>query len=133
MSEASRTGSAAEGVATMDREHALELGIVRALQKALRDGDLVAAGELIERLDAVTEAHFLAEQLLMRQHAYPAYEAHQQEHDRLIGELRELRARIDAGSLAAPAVEAEALERWLVAHMASEDHALAGFLESSAR
>lgn len=130
MSEAEREGSAAEGVATMDREHALELEVVRALQGALRAGEVAAARELVERLDALTEAHFLAEQLLMRQHAYPAYEAHQQEHDRLIGELRELRARLEAGSIADPAAEVEALERWLVAHMASEDHALAGFLES---
>jgi len=116
------------GLATMDHEHALELEIVRELQAALRRGELEAARELVERLEDFTNAHFLAEQLLMRLHAYPGYAAHEGEHDRLIDELRQLRARIDGGAVADPGDEVERLEQWLKAHMASADHALADYL-----
>ena len=85
------------GVGEIDREHALELRVVREIQAALLAGDRQRAKSLLERLEAFTEAHFLTEQLLMRQHAYPGYEAHQQEHDRLIGELRDLRRALEAG------------------------------------
>ena len=122
------TDHAASGVADMDREHALELQIVRELQAALRAADHATAAELVARLEDFTNAHFLAEQLLMRLHAYPGYAAHQAEHDRLIAELRDLAARIAKGLTGEPADEVERLEKWLLAHMASEDHVLADYL-----
>lgn len=123
---------AQEGVATMEREHALEIRMVRELQSALAAGDRAAADALFQRLEEFTEAHFLAEQLLMRLHAYPAYAAHQEEHDRLIGELRALRRSVDAADALDPVGAVARLERWLYAHMQSEDLALADFLQQDA-
>jgi len=125
--------NADDGVATMDREHALEIQIVRELQAALAAGDAAAAAALFDRLEEFTNAHFLAEQLLMRLHAYPAYEGHQQEHDRLIAELRDLRRALDGDEPAAPAAAVARLERWLYAHMQSADSALADFLQRPAQ
>jgi hemerythrin len=119
------------GVETMDREHALELQMVRELQGALRAADHGTAATIVERLEDFTNAHFLAEQLLMRLHAYPGYEAHRQEHDRLIADLHALRQRIEEGSLASPAEEAERLEQWLQTHMSTTDQALASYLGTS--
>ena len=68
---------AQSGVAEMDQEHALELQIVRSIQAALADSDHDKVSELLQQLEDFTNAHFLAEQLLMRLHAYPGYEAHQ--------------------------------------------------------
>jgi hemerythrin len=121
--------NADDGVATMEREHALEIQMVRELQAAIAAGDLAAAGALFDRLEEFTNAHFLAEQLLMRLHAYPAYEAHQQEHDRLIGELRDLRRALESDEPGEPATAVARLERWLYAHMQSADSALADFLQ----
>lgn len=116
------------GIAEIDGEHALELRVVRELQAALLAGERALAAELLERLADFTNAHFLTEQLLMRLHAYPGYEAHQQEHDRLIGELGELRTALaDASPLDARG-EADKLERWLLAHMATSDQALGDYL-----
>lgn len=116
------------GVGEIDREHALELRVVREIQAALLAGDRDRSRALLERLEAFTEAHFLTEQLLMRQHAYPGYEAHEQEHDRLIGELQELaRGLASAAPLDGPR-EVERLERWLLAHMASADRTLGEFI-----
>jgi len=120
--------NARQGIETMEREHALETRMVRELQGALAAGDRAAADTLFDRLEELTEAHFLAEQLLMRLHAYPAYAAHQEEHDRLIAELRDLRGSLDSAEPADPVGAVARLERWLHAHMQSEDAALADFL-----
>lgn len=118
------------GVDEMDREHALELQIVRSIQRALASGKKEELPQLLEKLEDFTNAHFLAEQLLMRLHAYPGFEAHQQEHDELMEELRELGRQLMADDTTDPARQAEKLEQWLVLHIQTEDQALAEFLKS---
>ena len=117
------------GVDEMDREHALELQIVRSIQKALAGGDRSQVPELLQQLEDFTNAHFLGEQLLMRMHAYPGYQAHQDEHDHLMSELAELARSIETGDPADSAQQAEKLERWLVTHIQSEDQTLAVYLK----
>lgn len=117
------------GINEMDREHALELQIVRAIQAALADGDGLRVDALLQELEDFTNAHFLAEQLLMRLHAYPAYEAHQQEHDELMDELAQMSQGIREGTATDPARAAADLERWLLTHIQSEDQALAEYLK----
>ena len=124
-------GDAQGGVLTMEREHALEIRMVRELQAALAAGDREAAGALFNRLEDFSNAHFLAEQLLMRLHAYPAFAVHEEEHDRLIAELRDLRRTLEAPEPADPVGAVARLERWLYAHMESEDKALSDFLAQS--
>ena len=117
------------GVTEMDREHALELQIVRAIQTALADSDRARVDALLQEIEDFTNAHFLAEQLLMRMHAYPGYEAHQLEHDQLMHDLAELSRSIREDSSPDPARATEDLERWLLTHIQSEDQALAEFLK----
>lgn len=124
-------GEAEAGIGAMEREHALEIRMVRELQAALAAGDRPAARALFERLEDFSNAHFLAEQLLMRLHAYPAFAVHEEEHDRLIAELRDLRRTLDAVEPADPVGAVARLERWLYAHMESEDKALSDFLAES--
>ena len=102
------------GVEEIDREHAMELQIVRSIQAALTEGDNSHVGE----------------QLLMRFHAYPGYEAHQEEHDHLMADLKELSERLLTQETTDSVREAENLERWLITHIQSEDQALAEYLKS---
>lgn len=124
--------NAAAGIGTMDHEHALELQMVRALQAALTEDDRARIVVLMDQLETFANAHFLAEQHLMRLHAYPGFASHLVEHDRLIAELRELSTRI----LAEPAADAQAaiesLELWMLTHIHTEDEALAEFLRKPA-
>lgn len=117
------------GIAEMDQEHALELQIVRSIQTALANSDRDTVTKLLQQLEDFTNAHFLAEQLLMRLHAYPGYEAHQEEHDHLMNELTELSQSIRDGVSEDPAQDAENLERWLMTHMQSSDQTLAEYLK----
>jgi len=118
-----------QSIAEMEREHALEIRMVSDLQAALAAGDRATAEALFGQLEDFTNAHFLAEQLVMRLHAYPALAAHQEEHDRLVAELRDLRRSLEASAPADPLGAVARLERWLYAHMESEDRALVDFLQ----
>ena len=111
------------GSTRMDHEHALELQMVRALQAALTARRSPPDVVLMDQLEIFANAHFLAEQHLMSLHAYPGFESHQLEHDRLIAELRELSAVSSAIPMPTP-TEVETLERWMLTHIHTEDEAL---------
>ena len=114
----------------MDEEHAVQLGLLRELVRNLDAGDGAAAAEVLERLDHFTNAHFLAEELLMRLHAYPEYEAHSSEPERFVEELKALRDRRSGGGAEALRDDADAFSRRLLAHIATADHALGVFQRS---
>ena len=120
--------NAASGIDTMDHEHALELQMVRALQEALADEDRAKVVVLMDQLKTFANAHFLAEQHLLRLHAYPGFASHLIEHDRLIAELRELSTKVLGDPAADAKTAIESLEMWMLAHIHTEDEALAEFL-----
>jgi hemerythrin len=114
----------------LDAEHRVQIGLVTALRQALEnDEDAAAIAELLDRLVSYTDAHFMAEQLLMRQYAYPFYEAHELEHDRLVEQVHELQRRYQSGELALTMQVARSLEEWLFAHTKGTDHALEEYLK----
>jgi len=117
------------GVAGMDFEHGLQVGLIEAFQAAVGSGHgAEEASRILERLLDFTNAHFLAEQLMMRLHNYPGYEGHVQEHDRLVETLQRLQRSVADGSLAASAQTAGRLRDWLVTHVQAQDQAFAAFL-----
>ena len=116
----------------MDEEHALQLRLLRELMQNLESGDRPASLELFERLDQFTNAHFLAEELLMRLHAYPQFEAHAAEHGQFVEQLTALHARLSSDGTGAVQDDADAFSRRLLAHIATADHALGEFHRSGA-
>ena len=121
-----------QGVDGMDKEHAVEMQMVRALQTAIRASDHEVVGELFEQLQSFTAAHFMSEQLLMRLHAYPGYQAHQQEHDDLMDRLGAIRQSLESGELTDADEAVAKLEEWLHTHIQTEDEALANYLKQPA-
>ena len=114
----------------MDEEHALQLQLLRELMQNLESGDGPAALEVFDRLDGFTNAHFLAEELLMRLHSYPHFEAHRAEHAQFVEELKALHERLGGGEPGAVRDDADAFARRLLAHIATADHALGAFQRS---
>ena len=115
-------------------EHRVLVELLRALQKALgrAETDRSACSSLLKQLLDYSEAHFLSEQLLMRFHGYPAYEEHVLEHDRLIGDLRDLSVAWTEGGGDAAGNLLERVEEWLLTHMSTADMALEGYLAQHA-
>ena len=113
----------------MEAEHEVQLHLVRALREGLEKGeDRVSTSTLLRQLLDYSDAHFLSEQLLMRLYAYPAYEDHVGEHDRLVGELRSLAEAWERGEGASAAGLLARVEEWLSTHMATTDTALEAYL-----
>ena len=117
------------GASDMEAEHKLLHDLLHALQSALTENSDDEVTELLGRFEDVANLHFMEEQLLMRLHAYPGYEAHLQEHDHLIAELGELSRRITAREFTDAATAAKSLEDWLMTHMNTTDAALETYLE----
>lgn len=72
----------------IDHEHQVQTSLIKSLAAVVDKGDDPA--ELTAALTDYSRAHFLSEELLMRLHAYPDYEGHCQDHERLIEALEEL-------------------------------------------
>ena len=121
------------GIPEIDAEHALQVQLIRGIKNALRAGTRISAIELMTQLDDFTNAHFIAEQLLMRLNGYPAYRDHEEAHDRLIDELRRLRHSVATSETDHSIATTSSIERWLVDHIQTADRALATFLREKAR
>jgi len=121
------------GIAEMDREHAGQISQLNDLKAAVRGGapdSLVYA--LLDELVEHTNLHFLSEQLAMKLHAYEAYESHFLEHERLLGEVQNLKRSLAAGTATDKHSLIEALRSWLLVHIQTADKTLAEYLSTRA-
>ncbi|NJN46802.1 MAG: hemerythrin family protein [Candidatus Competibacteraceae bacterium] len=115
--------------AALDAEHQVQTGLVMALRQAVEEHRPTSeVDDILDRLTSYTDAHFMAEQLLMRLKAYPYYEAHQLEHDRLMGKVREMEQRYRAGEVQLTLDTADSLKNLLLNHTQGADKALSEHL-----
>ncbi len=121
------------GIASMDREHAGQLGLLNDLKAAVRSGaDDSVVYALLNELVEHTNLHFLSEQLAMRLHAYEAYESHFLEHERLLVEVQNLKRSLATGTATDRHGLIEALRSWLLVHIQTADKTLAEYLSTRA-
>lgn len=125
------TAEIGEARARMESEHRAELELLDALAAAVTAReDEARVRDLLRQLIEHTNLHFLSEQLLMRLTSYPGLEAHEQEHDALLAQARQLQAHVEAGDIEPTTRFIAAMRTWLTAHMAQKDEALSRFLAS---
>lgn len=123
------TGLPQLGAPEIDGEHALQDRLVAEFADATRSGaGADRCAEIVEHLLACTEAHFLAEQLLMRLHAFPGYQEHVQQHDALVSQLRALRGDLASGTRKPGAEMAAWLHEWLAVHVSTLDAVFVEYL-----
>lgn len=113
----------------IDHEHGLQLILVDQLQKALERAPHDVANRFSD-LRSATELHFGNEEVLMRQHAYPKYSAHVEEHRRMTETLHDLELRYARGEDMTEKVSAMRL--WLGAHITGPDHDFDEFMQQQA-
>jgi hemerythrin len=121
-------------VAFMNADHAHEVKLVNDLEEALAahgrgTGSLAAVVERLAVLAVHTRQHFLREETLMREAAFPAYPVHKAEHDRVLAEMdaeaRVFRERGDGARLSRYLFEV--LPAWFLNHIRTMDAMTAGF------
>ena len=115
----------------IDREHEVQLGLLRALCTAAgenRDADTV--GEILDRLISYSEAHFMSEELLMRLKSYDDYEDHVEDHLQMMDTLRGIAASHAGGDAALIAGQATELLGFIGHHIATRDRRFSDYLRS---
>ncbi|MFN2443618.1 MAG: bacteriohemerythrin [Thermoanaerobaculia bacterium] len=114
-----------------ESEHALQIQLLHSIEQALEASDGLRALNLLAQLEDFSDAHFAAEQILMRYHSYPGYQAHELEHGKLLEELRRIRDRVEEGDGTALVAEARAIRKWLMTHIDTADRAFAEFVRGA--
>jgi hemerythrin-like metal-binding protein len=75
--------------AGIDGEHEVQLSLLRTLCKAVREKrNFGEVAQLLEQLTAYCEAHFVSEELIMRQNSFDEYEDHADDHCHMMDLLR---------------------------------------------
>lgn len=117
------------GVEEMDETHRQFVDLVNRLGKA----DKQAFITLFEVLLQHTQAHFAAETRLMQESRFPAMREHEDDHQRVLGDINRFAARTAAGStLMARAYLIEQLPDWFNLHALTMDSALAAHVKHAA-
>ncbi len=114
------------GVATLDAEHRLQVGLVRALEELIRQGtDLALADRTMAQIAEFAQVHFQSEELIMGLYGDPHQAAHRAEHALLTARIRELQRRV-SGREPEQALEVSgALHRALTEHIRTLDRTFA--------
>ncbi|MEZ5840226.1 MAG: hemerythrin family protein [Hyphomicrobiales bacterium] len=114
-------------VAAMDEMHREFADLVNRLDAA---PDSAAFRALFAELGAHTVAHFAFEDELMVESGFPALGEHRSEHDRVLGQMRQIGNRVERGFLAFGREYVRELPRWFDLHAATMDSALAAHLKA---
>lgn len=117
------------GVAEVDVEHQLQVRLVESLQQAVatRQGREMI-GALLTQLADASNVHFMSEELLMRLHSWERYEAHVEEHRRLLEDLDALRALFTKGDDSGLQEGVGRVQAWLISHIRGMDRAFAEYV-----
>lgn len=110
------------GIARIDTEHQKLIGLVNNLYAAMLEGRGKAAiGQVLDGVADYTRSHFVNEERLLRIHAYPAFEGHKAEHDKLIQQVKHLQDEHRAGKAVISMEVMRFLQHWLVDHIIGVD------------
>lgn len=111
------------GIASVDHEHRLLIGLINDLHAGLaqhpsKEAILQMLGEVYARISA----HFALEERVMRERGYDALEDHKADHERLLDEIRDImdRCESDASYNYEAALSGE-LGAWFGDHFRTKD------------
>lgn len=123
------------GIEEIDAQHQVLVGLVNEMHDAIqhRHGSSVVIG-ILKRLADYTRIHFAVEESLMRILAYPGYDGHKEEHEKLLEHVKELQEKVDSGRTAIGFELMHFLKIWLTKHIMESDKKYAPYLiEAGAR
>ena len=115
------------GYDLIDRDHEEFVAQLNQLDSA-SNSDFSA---LFQQLQEHTEQHFDRENSLMLKFAYPGEIEHKSEHQRVLGEFKQFRSRVDKGMIAfGRSFIRERLPQWFELHVTTMDSALVAHMNS---
>lgn len=77
-------------------------------------------------------SHFRAEEELQRQHGYPGYPAHKEQHEKFVDDLRKLESTLgEEGATIALVIQTnQTIGSWLIRHISATDREFAAYLRT---
>jgi hemerythrin-like metal-binding protein len=105
----------------IDQDHEEFVNLLNQLDSA-SNADFPA---LFQKLHEHTQQHFERENQLMIQLSYPGIIDHKSEHDRVLGEFKQFKTRVDKGMITfGRSFVRERLPQWFSLHITTMDSAL---------
>ena len=117
------------GINSIDEQHKKLVNMINALNDALAEGkanELLA--KIFDGLAVYTVKHFGYEEELFAQHGYVEAEAHKNEHEALINQVKALQDKMNEGDFMISVEVMAFLKDWLTNHIMKTDKAYAPFL-----
>jgi hemerythrin-like metal-binding protein len=122
------------GISVVDRDHKLLIDCVNQLYEAVVAGcRREVLDPLLSRLIAVTEDHFLREEIIWEDARYIDLDRHKEQHADLLRTAREFQAKYRARRVALSVDIMRALHGWVSKHIAMSDKEAADSLGVAAR
>jgi hemerythrin-like metal-binding protein len=117
--------------AQTDREHTVQLSLLQALCEAVSEQrDPASVAQLLDQLSSYCEAHFMSEELLMRQKSYDDYEDHVDDHSHMMEALSAIATEHASGNAPLVASKTQEVLAFIRQHIATRDQRFADFLRS---
>jgi hemerythrin len=113
------------GIEVIDNQHRRIVDYVNQLEAAQGRGDRALVGQVIEQLVDYTQSHFSFEESMMEEAGYKFLKPHQKVHEIFIKRVTEFTVRAAKNEDVALELHSM-LTKWLLNHIASEDHDYSG-------
>jgi hemerythrin len=121
----------AVGVQSVDFEHQQMINLINEIYDELathKDADSIE--QFLGDVHFAISAHFALEERLMREAAYPEYEAHKGDHEELLDQLRDMMDQLVSDPDEGFELLKDRLSDWFQNHFATFDARLHGQLEN---
>ena len=110
------------GIPGVDHEHQELIELInRVHDEAQGEGECSAIVGFLGELHAHVSAHFALEEKLMREHRYAGYQAHKDDHERLLEDIVVLIEDFEAGRFIDLDRFSVRLDAWFTDHFRSQD------------
>ncbi len=115
-------------VESIDKQHKLLVEQLNLTYDFFATGEMSTAINALERFVITIRNHFSAEEMLMRNKAYPACEEHKLLHNKLLHQLEKLYKFIRDDKAVLNLEVFDFLKSWLLDHILNSDQELGNFL-----
>ena len=117
------------GIQSMDDEHRQMIGLINSVYVELNGrADRDSIEQFLGELYNAIAGHFALEERFMRESGYAEYEAHKDDHENLLDQIRDMMDAFDDDSESGFALLEERLSDWFGRHFATFDARLHGKL-----
>jgi hemerythrin-like metal-binding protein len=117
------------GIESMDFEHRKMIGMINEIYDELtQHRDAESIEQFLGDIHAAISAHFALEERMMRNAGFGDYEAHKDDHEELLDQIRDMMEEFRVDSETGFGMLKENLADWFEAHFASFDAHLHGQL-----